>query len=172
MKIKELIEIIASKKNCVVHTPAGLPKVGNNFNLPEDVIEFYTLCGGVELYNDSDFPYTVLPPNKVKPSTPIIFGAEGMNEFKRDLAGDDPTNNFFTIVEDDNGDYLVLDLDSERLGFCYDAFHENYGSPGDMPVIALDFTELLTRLVENEGKDIYWLDGDFNPYGDAYDNIR
>ncbi|MCE3225719.1 MAG: hypothetical protein K0S32_270 [Bacteroidetes bacterium] len=172
MKIKELIEIIASKKNCVVLTPSGLPKVGKNYSLPKDVIEFYTLCGGVELYTDSDFPYSVVPPDRVKPATPIIFGAQGMEEFKRDIPQGDPTNHFFTIVEDDNGDYLVIDLEEERHGFCLDAFHENYGLQGDMPIIALDFTELLTRLLENEGKHMYWLESDFISYGDAYDNKK
>jgi hypothetical protein len=41
-----------------------------------------------------------------------------------------------------------------------------------MPIIALDFTELLTKLIKNEGKVIYWLESDFPSYGDAYDNKK
>lgn len=56
-----------------------------------------------------------------------------------------------------------------RLGRCYDSNWEIHGVAGSCPIIANSFTELLERLVMNNGKHWYWLQDDFTSLGDAYD---
>lgn len=84
----------------------------------------------------------------------------------------DITLDCYTIVEDHNGDFIVVDLNRNRVGLCYDAFHETYGLVGNMPIIAQCFSELIELLIENKGESIYWLEKDFIAIGDAYDNIK
>ena len=66
----------------------------------------------------------------------------------------------------DNGDYLGIDLDPERLGRCYDSHHEIHGLAGECPVIALSFSEFVGLL---EAQAAYWTLESFHSYGDAYD---
>lgn len=55
--IKKIIENIKSKSNCTVLPCA---KISNDILsiLPDDIKEFYTLCGGMILFEDK--PYSVL----------------------------------------------------------------------------------------------------------------
>lgn len=55
--IKKIIENIKSKFNCTVLPCA---KISNDILsiLPDDIEEFYTLCGGMILFEDK--PYSVL----------------------------------------------------------------------------------------------------------------
>lgn len=174
MSIKELVEIVTKINDCRVYTPNGLPIVPEGYILPSDIKEFYSLCGGMDLYlNTEGFFYKILSPEKFSFANPDILGEETALEISssEEYQGD-VTLDCFTIVSDSNGDFLVTDLNKKRHGICYDAFHETYGLVGDMPIIAKSFTELLEKLIKNEGKSIFWLDDNFEPLGDAYDNAN
>lgn len=174
MFIKELVEIVTKISDCIVYPSNGLPIVPDGYILPNDIKEFYSLCGGMDLYlNTEGFFYKILPPEKFLFANSEILGEETVLEISssEEYQGD-VTLDCFTIVSDSNGDFLVTDLNKMRHGLCYDAFHETYGLVGDMPIIAKSFTELLKKLIKNEGKSIFWLDDNFEPLGDAYDNAN
>ncbi|MGE8342955.1 MAG: hypothetical protein ACN6OI_18140 [Flavobacterium sp.] len=56
-----------------------------------------------------------------------------------------------------------------HLGYCYDSFLETHANPDESMIIAKSFTELLERLYSSNGEDWFWLDDEFESYGDAYD---
>ena len=43
---------------------------------------------------------------------------------------------------------------------------------GTCPIVASSFTDLIGRLLEAEGRDIYWYEPDFESLGDAYDGYE
>jgi hypothetical protein len=155
-----LIQEAETLSNCEVYPASALPKLRSSHILPYDLEEFYKECGGMQLFNDSDFPYRVIPPIEIKSANLEILGEE---------VEDDITNDWYTIVDCGNGDFITIDLHPERLGRCYDSFHETHGLVGDSAIIALSFTELLHQLFQYKGKRIFWLDDNFITLGDAYD---
>ena len=86
--------------------------------MPDDVREFYELCGGIQLFKDKEYSLDIVSPDKVVPSNIVIVG---------ERCEDDITVDWFIIADDSNGTYLSIDLDAERLGRCYDSFHETHG---------------------------------------------
>lgn len=86
-------------------------------------------------------------------------------------ANEDISSHWYIVVHDGNGDYITIDLHQDRLGKYYDSFWDKHGVPGDSPIIAKSFTELLDRLVKKNGERWYWLNEDFESLGDAYDDV-
>ena len=78
---------------------------------------------------------------------------------------------WYALAHVQDGNYLAIDLLPTRLGWCYDCFHETFGEPGECQVISRSFTELLNRLAE-AGDSPFWLESDFDGYGDAYDKTQ
>ncbi|NEN76057.1 SMI1/KNR4 family protein [Pelistega sp. NLN82] len=155
--IKFLLEKISRLNDCRV---IEAQKVRTTLNLPSDLLEFYHLCNGVELFIHSDYPFKILGIESISSSNKIILDDISINDISR---------NWFVIAEDYNGDYLSIDLSKNKLGWCYDSFYEIYGLAGNMPIIAKSFTELLINLYNQKGKSLYWYDDNFISYGDAYD---
>ncbi len=81
-----------------------------------------------------------------------------------------PAPHMWTIanVHDSRIAPLSIDLRPERLGRCYDAFWDIHASPGNQPVAALSFSELLTVLFRARGMRPSFYDE--APYGDAWDD--
>jgi antitoxin YokJ len=86
-----------------------------------------------------------------------------------EATGDGVERSWYALADVQDGNYLAIDLHPQRLGRCYDCFHETFGEPGYCAVIALSFAELLNRLAA-AGDSAFWLEDDFHSYGDAYDD--
>lgn len=162
MSIKKLIEQIKMLPNCTVYPPSGLPQLDEKHKLPQDLKEFYEICGGVTLFEAESYVANIVPPNEFQLANPIIVG---------ELCEEDITSQWYIIVNDGNGDYLTIDLSNERVGRCYDSYWDRHGVVGECSIIANTFTQLLEELIKNEGKRWYWLRDDFMSIGDAYDGI-
>jgi hypothetical protein len=162
MVLEQLIKKIKTIPDCVVYPPNGLPDIEEKYQLPDDIKEFYHLCGGVCLYINGECTANIVPSNEFIPANPVIVG---------ERCEDDITSNWYIIANDGNGDYLTIDLKEERLGRCYDSFWDRHGIVGECPIIANSFIELLEHLIDNKGQYWYWLRDDFETYGDAYDGI-
>jgi hypothetical protein len=169
MSLQELLQRIQATSGCRVDEPSGLPLIEHPHQLPPDVRAFYQLCGGVYLGGQGRSPVRIVPPTQCLLANPVILGRR--SEEARQDSGDDISWSWYIIAQDENGDYLSIDFDQQRLGRCYDSFHETHGLVGDTPIIARSFTELLTRLYEYRGQRWYWLDPHFPPLGDAYDEV-
>ncbi len=163
MKVKELIGKVKKLPDCMVYPPNGLPKLDNTkHRLPDDIVEFYENCGGVTLFHSESYVANIVPPGEFRLANPVIIG---------ELCEEDITSQWYIIVNEGNGDYLTIDLASERLGRCYDSYWDRHGVVGECPIIARTFTELLENLVCNKGKRWYWLRDEFIQIGDAYDGM-
>ncbi len=180
MKIKDILHKVDKLKGCQVYPKNGQPKA--ELKLPDDVIEFYNLCGGVELFSyykliekgkmkDTEhYPCIFVKPEEVVGATKALVGDSAYEEYKEDY-DKQVYKDWVTIVDLYDGNYIVMDLNEKRLGRCYRAYWDTYALEGDMPVIAESFTELLEFLVNNKGGYFPFLEDDFSPYGDAFDGI-
>lgn len=160
VKIEYLVSQLTTMSDCDVHSPDGMPIIEERLVLPFDLMNFYQLCGGANLFTKSDYPISILTPKEFVLANPIIVG---------ERCEDDISSSWYTIARDYNGDYLTIDLWQDRLGKCYDSFWDRHGIVGNCPVIARSFTHLLCQLIENGGNRWYWLKDDFETLGDAYD---
>jgi hypothetical protein len=163
-KVEQLIRQIRALPHCHVLEPTGLPKADETKHiLPDDLKEFYNLCGGLVLFENKEYPIYVVSPDKFVLANPVIVG---------ELCEEDISSNRYIICNDGNDEYLTIDLDEERLGKCYDSFFDRHGLVGESQIIATSFTDLLERLINNKGQYWFWLRDDFNPLGDAYDDLE
>lgn len=160
--IEQLLSTLEGMPDCKVLPPAGLPTVRNGLHLPRDLAEFYRLCGGCTLFAKAEYPSTISPPSRVRPSNDEIIEEE---------APDDISHHWYVIARARSGETFSIDLARRRHGRCYDTFWDTYGQPGETPIIALSFRELLTGLVIGQGERWYWKLDAFEPLGDAYDEL-
>jgi antitoxin YokJ len=161
-KLRHLLAKFEGLEDCSVLTPAGQPVVREGHVLPSDLAAFYALAGGAILFENSEFPAAIVPAERLLEANPIIVG----QQIEEDISA-----SWYTIVDDMGGNYLTIDLDPTRLGRCYDSFWDRHGVRGSCPIIATSFTDLLSRLIRNEGEHWYWLEPDFESLGDAYDAL-
>lgn len=161
INIREMISKINLLDGCDLFPHSGMPVIlHSNHQLPADLREFYSLCGGVVLFAGADYEITIVPPEQFVPANPVIIGEQ---------VEDDITADWYIIGDVGNSSYITIDLASERLGKCYDSFFETHGLVGDCAVVAESFTELLLHLIVNQGDYFYWLKDEFISLGDAYD---
>lgn len=169
MFIQGLLKRIESTPDCEVYAPTGLPLILDGHIIPEDLREFYNLCGGVSLYRKLPKRLGILPPERVIQANPILL--PGLTPEQVAANADDISWSWYIIAHDYGGNYLTIDLSEGRLGRCYDSFFDRHAMPGYCPIIARSFTELLTHLFENQREYPYWEVSDFVSMGDAYDGI-
>lgn len=160
--INHLIKKVKALPNCRVHEPTELPIIDENKHiLPDDLKDFYTICGGLTLFENAEYPIHIVPPEEFVLANPIIVG---------ELCEEDISSNWYTVCNDGKSDYLTIDLNKERLGRCYDSFFDRHGLVGESQIIATSFTDLLEKLIKNKGQYWYWLKDGFESLGDAYDD--
>lgn len=162
MEILKLIEKIKKNQECIVQSPCGLPTISDRVKLPNDLQLFYENCGGISFFPNKPHGFMIVKPEEMLLANPIIVG---------ELCEEDISSQWYIIAKDVENNYITIDLAKERLGMCYDSYWDRHGVVGECSVVAKDFTELISQLLKNEGKSIYWLDDDFVYIGDAYDGV-
>jgi hypothetical protein len=160
MAVRDLVELASRSDRCAVHPPAGVPTVRPEHRLPDDLAEFYQLCGGVDLYRGADYEISITSLAQLLESNVVIVG----EQFFGDISA-----SWYTIATTPDREYVSIDLAAERNGQCYDSFHEVHGIAGSSPIIATSFSELFENLLNSRGGYWYWLKSDFASPGDAYD---
>jgi len=162
MNVKEMLYHLKNNSNFEVKEPCGYPKLKSGHILPDDMKEFYYMCGGIVCYTDSGgFPIEILSPSDVKLANLVLLGED---------YEDDISSSWYLIADAEDGNYISIDCNSSRLGRCYESFEYSHAVAGNCPVIALSFTELLINVFEYTGDYFYWKDNpEFNGHGDAYD---
>lgn len=160
MDIEAVIEKMKGNRNFVLQEPSGIPHISEKYVLPDDVIRFYTLCGGIECYvNGPAYPIRVLSPNEVVNANMFLLG----EEFE-----DDISSCWHLIADAYDGNYISVDCGQKHNGKCIESFEETYALQDDSPIIAQSFTEFLEKLLQYGGEGFYWLEDEFEGYGDAY----
>jgi hypothetical protein len=151
--IREVLTTLRESNRVRIHPPAGQPKWPTGVVPPQEVAEFYALCGGIEFLDDEDQKYAryrILAPSKV-----TDIGTATCLE----AATEPPLSEWFAIGEDDNSESAAIDVAPQRSGQCYDVFHETWADPASASIVATSFAEFLERLFRR-GK-AYWFDDDF-----------
>ena len=113
-------------------------------NLPEDMMQFYTVFENVELF---DGKYLLLPLQEMN-----YVGSLQAGEFGR-LAC---SPSWIAICDCMDGDYVGVDTEPQTIIDC------NHEDLGTVRVIASRFSDFL-KLVLSTGPSPYWLELDFTP---------
>lgn len=159
MRILELLHKISERSDCTLLPPTGLPTLPNDYLLPQDVIEFYNVAGGAQLFSGKDYNFDIVQPNEFVRANPVIVSEEC--EF-------DKSYHWFIIAKEPP-QYITIDLTPDNLGRCYDSFWDRHGLRGDCAIVAKTFTDLVECLLYSEGNSLFWLEDSFIYLGDAYD---
>lgn len=165
--IRKLMAGLRAHPEVLVEAPRGLPALVSSCALPLDLRYFYEVAGGMTLFPDADYPARIVGPGDLVKTNKLLWQGES-SEVLSELASDRSWQ-WYALVSDEKGDYLSIDLAPTRLGRCYDSFRDHHAVPGESPVIAKSFTDLLRRLFDNRGERWYWLRSEFVGLGDAYD---
>lgn len=153
LDIVEILELIKTFDGCHIHPERGLPEISSAHVFPEDLISFYQACGGLSLFVNSLYPIYLVKPEDCVVANTIFFRNVDPEEVAK-------THNhiswsWYIIAKGDDTDQVfTIDLDQERLGWCYDS--NFFLHPGNSPIIATSFTELLTKFVSSRGKSEFW----------------
>jgi hypothetical protein len=159
MDIKKLIKKIMDTDDCFVSPSKGLPNIPSEYKLPKDLEDFYKFCGGAMLYQSSAYGIEIVNPDKFIRANPVI----------RDEEGKDDISYHWYIVGKSDEQIITIDLNESRNGRCYDSFWDRHAMPGNCPIIAESFADLLQNLLNGKGVYWYWLEDKFHEIGDAYD---
>ena len=74
MAVRDLVELASRSDRCAVHPQAGVPTVRPEHRLPDDLAEFYQLCGGVDLYQGADYEFSIT--SQLLESNVVIVGEQ------------------------------------------------------------------------------------------------
>ncbi len=157
--VDDLIQQLQATPRCQVSPPSGQPVTRAGLVVPPEVVRFYELCGGADLFVGSDHPLSLVSPKRFRSANLEIVGEEIDNDI---------SSSWFVIAEGRSGEYVSIDLGPEHLGRCYDSYVDRHGVAGSCAVIALSFCEFLERCLLAKGDRYYWLVDQFVGYGDAY----
>jgi antitoxin YokJ len=160
----ELLVRISATSGCLVHRAAGFPEVLPEYVIPNDLREFYGLCGGVALFLEADYLVTISAPHELVLSNPAIRRNRAI-----DIGEVDISDSWHVIGRSGEEEYFSIDLAPDRLGRCYDSLPEIHAVAGSSAIIATSFTDLLERFLANHGEHWYWEEPDWDSLGDAYD---
>jgi len=169
MALTKLLTQIKVTADCEVYPVRGLPIIKEEHIIPDDMKEFYELCGGVSLFRHQSKRFCIVPPENVALANPIL--EPEVSKDQRDRVAGDISWSWYIIAHDWGGNYLTIDLSQQRLGWCYNSFLGYHAMPGYCPIIAHSFTELVKRLYESGDDAFYWDEPNFTSLGDAYDGI-
>lgn len=111
--IRDLIEKVRAKVDCEILPPAGLPMITDRHRLPEDVEEFYRLCGGIRYFVNSTYSTEIVSPAEFVLANPVILGQ---------LYEEDISSDWYIVARAGPEQLVTIDLNSKRLGRCYDSF--------------------------------------------------
>jgi len=161
--LAETIDLLQSREDCQFESGNTLPAILPPLLMPADLMEYYQRFSQARLFiGEYGQRCRILRPEEFVQIGEAILGT---------ATTDGVEHSWFAVADVQDGNYLGIDLAPDRLGRCYDCFHETYGMPGYCKVIALSFTELLEQIAAAEGEP-FWLADSFNGYGDAYDQAE
>ncbi|OKI49333.1 SMI1/KNR4 family protein [Micromonospora sp. CB01531] len=166
-ELRDLLDRIARTHGCSVLPPTGGAVAGRGHRVPDNLREFYQLCGGAWLFRDAPYQWRVCGPDDLVPASPRLLTEAIAREIETEVPAD-LTNGCYVIADGGGAatdPHIVIDLHPTRAGRCYLVGWDTYGLVGEMPVVATSVLELLRWLLSTDGA---------NPtlaptQGDAYD---
>ena len=166
MDMALMLKELATIPDCHLYPPSGLPVIKDNEVLPADLRQFYELCGGADLFVGTKHSTYIVPPDRFVPANPAIL----IGVSREELSDPDYTfsNSWYILVDNESGEYITIDLNPNKLGYCYDSFWDIH--PFNSTIIASSFTDLLVHLISDQGNQ-YHRD-DWEPIGDAFPSVQ
>ena len=155
MTIKPLVQELWGRKDCRFDSSGDVAP--SSYPLPDDLAEFYRFCGGATLFIRTPREIRLSGPLELVPTDPQIYGR---------LSPRSLTASWHVIARRRSDAFLSIDLGAPQFGHCYDSAWDRHGVPGNCPIVARSFSELLENLVVREGEP-WWLDPSWMPLGDA-----
>ena len=167
MEINDLVTRLSKEPGCSLLAPdsGGNRKLNG---LPTDLAAFYKRCGGAKIFADMPFGIEVVGPSGFVPINERLY-PDLADPIWEELKDDRSEDWRLIAHSEQQGQYVSLDLATDHFGRCYDSFHETHATPGESPVIARTFTELLLLTLQTKGEQWYWTVSGFEGLGDAYD---
>lgn len=159
--MRRLVDIlieIERTEDCIVSKLESPIKI-LSLALPQDLEYYLKNYSSIILFQNEKYPIKIVGASQFKRANPIIIG---------EVVEEDISHNWYIIADDNNSQYITIDLSKEKQGYCYDSFWDRHGVVGEQAIIAQSFTELLERLYNSKGQSWYWIDSNFQTYGDAY----
>lgn len=164
--ILKMLEEVSANANCKILPRSGKPALGTLIKIPDDLVEFYELCGGVELYLDRNFGFRIVGSSELVPTSKALLSTNFYERHRVELE-DDRTASWYLVARGSGPEEAVsIDLGGEHPGYCYDSFWDTFGTP-NCRIVARSFTELLRRLIDAKGEVIYWTEPGAPFYGFA-----
>ena len=158
--IDEVLVRIRADSLCAVYPPREVPAIQTHLKLPEDLKRFYSLCGGLKLFENSNYSFEIISPELLIPSNIKILGQQYI---------EDASSSWYIVASSGQDQFISIDLSEAKNGRCYDSFMDAHAVVGSCAIVANTFTNLLVGLYNIKGDYLYWLKPEFKKLGDAYD---
>lgn len=174
MGIMEIVDAARGRPDVVVDPPNGLPVVRVGEELPPELVEFYSLCGGMTLFAGTPDevrihgPDTFVPARRDAGSGNTFLGA---NEEVVGAAYPDDISHTWYMLARSGLERASIDCSPVRAGRCYDSFWDCHGVAGSCNIIAQSFAEFLELQLAVKEPTVFWTEPGFLGFGDAYDEI-
>jgi hypothetical protein len=153
-----ILDELRSRGDCVFRPATRLPTLAEGLVLPPDLAAFYARFGEAKLFGRTSDPrYHILPANEFMQIGHAVYGERCRTPLQA---------SWYALAHVQDGNYIAIDCHRDRLGYCYDVFHETANELDYCKVIARSFTELMNRAVE-AGDEAWWLGDRFETYGYA-----
>ncbi len=141
IKIVDLIE----NSGCLTTPSTGLP----SHLVPDDLADFYKNYSSAVFYPKARYSFAIQPP-ELERSDFVV-----MNE---DLEDPDSANWYALVKCEDQ--VISIDLTpGPQFGYCYDSFWDSYPTADESTLIAKSFTELVEKIIDAKGKNLFWIPG-------------
>lgn len=161
--VAEIFNAASQTKGCIVEPPSGLPILRPSFALPPDLQEFYSLCGGLDMFPDEDWGWRIVTPSEFKRADRVILEL-AYRDHPEDFDGTPSEGLYVIAVRGCGPDYISIDTHPLKLGRCFDSYYGDHATESSR-VIALTFTELLNKLFENRQDIAFWEDAFYGYFG-------
>lgn len=141
-----------------------------SFTLPPDVQDFYSICGGLDMFPNEDWGWRILKPSEFLRADIVLFEIAYQRNPK-EFDGTPSQSLFMIAVRGCGPDYISIDTDPARAGRCYDAFHDVHATESSQ-VLALSFTELLNKLFEWRLNGYFWENAFYGYFGQPDNKLK
>ncbi len=170
MSIREVMDVIGRRPGCRMLPVSAQPRVSPGHQLPDEVVELYSVCGGAELYVDRDCGFRIVEPEKFVPANPIL--REHDYRVRPEVYDRDLSSGCYLIFYGVNPkENIVIDCGNQfgRNGWCYEGYLNTYAS-SDSRILGHSLCEVIEGILRSEGGSFFWEEDD-DSLGYVYEDL-
>lgn len=163
--VREIIGRARTTEECRVEQPTGLPTIPDGFALPADVAEFYSLCGGLDMFPEEDWGWRIVAPGEFLRADAQVL-AQYFDEHPEEFDGTPSEGLQVIAIRGAGPDIVSIDIHPDRLGLCFDSYYGDHATDSSR-IVALSFTELLNGFFGWREDGNFWDDSFHGFFGQA-----